>query len=82
MLFQPYKSDIILAIIKDVQSHAFRNHWTQIKNSEVKICTKINMGTSIIFIHLVFQAQDIPRCTKEKLCQETHSLVVIWISVG
>ena len=35
MLFQPYKSDFILAIIKWVEANGARNYWTLIKNSEV-----------------------------------------------
>ena len=32
MLFQPDKLDSILAIIKEVESHESRIHWTLIKN--------------------------------------------------
>ena len=36
MVLQPDKSDFILAIIKWVESHESRSHWTFIKDSEVK----------------------------------------------
>ena len=35
MLLQPYKSNFILAMIKEVESHEARNNWTLMKNSEV-----------------------------------------------
>ena len=35
MLLQPEKSDFILAVIKKVESHKSRSHWTFINNSEV-----------------------------------------------
>ena len=36
ILLQPYKSYFILEIIKDVESHESRSHWTLMKNSKVK----------------------------------------------
>ena len=36
MLLQPDKSDFILAMIKEVEAHKSRSHWTLMKNSEVK----------------------------------------------
>ena len=35
MLLQPDKSDFILAMIKEVESHEFRIHCTLMKNIEV-----------------------------------------------
>ena len=36
MLFQPDKSNFILAIKNEVEEHGARSHWTIMKNSEVK----------------------------------------------
>ena len=36
MLFQPFKSDLILAMIKEAESHESRSHCTLIKISQVK----------------------------------------------
>ena len=46
---QPEKSDFILAIIKEVEAHDARNHWTFIKKSEVNNIHKINMRGSRLF---------------------------------
>ena len=35
MFLQPNKSDFILSMIKEVESHEERSHWTPIKNIEV-----------------------------------------------
>ena len=35
MLLQPYYSDLILAMIKEVEEHEARSHWTLMKNSQV-----------------------------------------------
>ena len=35
MLLQPDKSDFILTMIKEVEAHESRNHWTLMKKSEV-----------------------------------------------
>ena len=36
MLSQPYNSDFILSMIKEVEAHESRGHWTLTKKSEVK----------------------------------------------
>ena len=36
MLLQPYKSDLIIAMIKEVEAHESRSYWTLMENSEVK----------------------------------------------
>ena len=36
MLLQPYKAYFILSMVKEVESHESRNHWTLMNKSEVK----------------------------------------------
>ena len=36
MLLQPDKSDFNLAMIKSIEAHEARSHWTLLKDSEVK----------------------------------------------
>ena len=61
MLLQPDKSYLFLATIKEVEAHEAISNWKLMRNSEVKNKQKIKMGNSRLFIHLVFQAQEIPR---------------------
>ena len=49
MLLQPDNLDLILAMIKEVEAHVSKRHWTLMKKSEVKNKHKIKMGRSIIF---------------------------------
>ena len=35
MLLQPEKSDFVLAMIKEVETHKSRSHWALMKNIEV-----------------------------------------------
>ena len=35
MLLKPYKSDFIIAMIREVEEHGSRLHWTLMKNIEV-----------------------------------------------
>ena len=44
MVLQPYKSDFILAMIKQFEAHESRSHWTIMKNSEVKNKHKSKYG--------------------------------------
>ena len=48
-MLQPDKLDLIIAMIKEVESHELRIHWTLMKNGEVKNKHKINMESSKIF---------------------------------
>ena len=62
MLLQPYKSNSILDMIKEVESHESINHWTLMKNSEANNNQgKIIWEAKEYFICLVFQSQDISR---------------------
>ena len=49
MLLQPDKSDLILDIIKEVEVHESRSHWTLMKKLKSTIITKIKMVKSILF---------------------------------
>ena len=52
MLLQPYKSDLVLSMIKEVEAHKARSHWTLMKKSEIKNKHKNNDGKlkTILFI--------------------------------
>ena len=62
MLLQTEKSNFVLVTIKDVEAHEPRSHWTLMKNCEVNNKHRNKNGKmKTIFIHLIFQAQYIPR---------------------
>ena len=44
MLLQPDKSDFILAMIEEFETHSSRSHWTLMKKSEVNNEHKIKYG--------------------------------------
>ena len=48
-MFQPDKSDFILAVIKVVEEPEARNNCTLMKNRKVKMIIKTKMGRSILF---------------------------------
>ena len=69
MLLQPYKSDFILAMIKEVESHEARNNWTLMKNSEVNNKHKNKYGKlKTILLIWYFKRNILPdvRLTKQK----------------
>ena len=49
MLLQPYKSDYIISMMKEVEAHRSRSHWKPIINIEVKKGKKIKMTDSRLF---------------------------------
>ena len=97
MLFQPYKSDFILSIIKEVESHEARSHWILMKDIEVKkkhtnkYCKLKTILSIWYFKHKRFPDGKLMK--KSRLCAhrgiqqwrvnywETNASVVNWISV-
>ena len=61
MLLKTYTSGFILAVIKYVEAHEARIHWTLMKILNSTISTQIKMASSRLFLYLVFQGQEIPR---------------------
>ena len=59
MMFQPDKSDLIPATIKEVEAHEAISHWKRMKKVQVKISTKKRWEDHDYFINLIFQAQEI-----------------------
>ena len=48
-MLQPDKSDFVLDMIKDVEAHEARSHWTLIKRVKSTTSTKTIMGNSRLF---------------------------------
>ena len=60
MMLQTERSDFIIVVIKEVEAHEARSHWTLKKNSEVKKKEKKRWESQDYFIHFIFQSQGIP----------------------
>ena len=60
MLLQPKKSDLILAIIKEVESHYYKSHWKSWKIVVINKHKNKYGKLKNILTNLVFQAQNIP----------------------
>ena len=56
MLLQPDNSYLILTMIKELEAHEARIHWTLTKNSKVNNKHKINMGISRLFYSFVISS--------------------------
>ena len=74
MLLQPDKKSLILDILKEVEAHEARSHFSFMKKSEVNNKPK-KRETQDYFIHLVFQAEEIDIC---KINETQNQTLYIW----